>query len=339
MKTVQDPQTLFGKLIPFRHGKLVRRWAIELAKDEFYYSLGTHRDCDVVIRGWRLVEPYHCRIEFDPDLGVVRITNRSRLGGTWVNGALVSTPEGILLRNNDKVSLGAPMLVNESRVFVFESSTTNSKCLEEGYVVDWHRPIGSGASCAVWKARKRMGYGPKAYRAVKILHCEADDTVRKAYITNEIKLATLLVHPNICTFYEALQDPQSGKTCLILELSLNGNLERYVGQHRLSHSQRGIDALEARHLTEQLCSAVSYMHSLSVVHRDLKPANILVTSVPKSDWPVIKITDFGLSKQITHGAPLKTICGTPAYAAPEVVQCSYGSAVDSWSVGAIVVYM
>jgi 5'-AMP-activated protein kinase, catalytic alpha subunit len=71
---------------------------------------------------------------------------------------------------------------------------------------------------------------------------------------------------------------------------------------------------EARRLFQQIISGVEYCHLFNVVHRDLKPENILI-----DDDKNVKIADFGLSNIMNDGQFLKTSCGSPNYAAPEVI--------------------
>ena len=74
------------------------------------------------------------------------------------------------------------------------------------------------------------------------------------------------------------------------------------------------------------------MHRLNIVHRDLKPENLLLDHELN-----IKIVDFGLSNTFTEGETLKTACGSPCYAAPEMIagRKYIGTQVDSWSCGII----
>ena len=90
---------------------------------------------------------------------------------------------------------------------------------------------------------------------------------------------------------------------------------------------------KAMHLFRQIMSAIGYCHSLNICHRDLKPENILITN-----RDVIKVADFGMAAlhQNSNHA-LRTSCGSPHYAAPELLrgQAYRGDKADVWSLGVI----
>lgn len=90
--------------------------------------------------------------------------------------------------------------------------------------------------------------------------------------------------------------------------------------------------VEACKFFQELISGVEYLHKLKIVHRDLKPENLLL-----DDHKNIKIVDFGLSNTYKQGELLKTACGSPCYAAPEMIagQKYVGLNVDIWSCGVI----
>lgn len=89
---------------------------------------------------------------------------------------------------------------------------------------------------------------------------------------------------------------------------------------------------EARKFFQQIICAVEYCHRHKIVHRDLKPENLLIDADKN-----VKIADFGLSNIMSDGNFLKTSCGSPNYAAPEVISGKLyaGPEVDVWSCGVI----
>jgi carbon catabolite-derepressing protein kinase len=93
---------------------------------------------------------------------------------------------------------------------------------------------------------------------------------------------------------------------------------------------------QARRFFQQLISGIENSHKLKIVHRDLKPENVLL-----DDDLNVKIADFGLSNEIKDGDFLKTSCGSPNYAAPEVIRGGLytGPEIDVWSCGVILYVM
>ena len=92
----------------------------------------------------------------------------------------------------------------------------------------------------------------------------------------------------------------------------------YAQKGELSHhieKQNKLEELEACKFFQQLISAIDYLHRIGCAHRDIKPSNILLTS--KYD---LKLIDFGLGNLYNDSEKLKTACGSPCYAAPEVSQ-------------------
>jgi calcium/calmodulin-dependent protein kinase I len=91
---------------------------------------------------------------------------------------------------------------------------------------------------------------------------------------------------------------------------------------------------DAAHISRQFVRAIEYLHSRGIAHRDLKPENLL--SVGSGDQEIIKVADFGLSKNFGD-EKMMTSCGSPGYVAPEVLECeTYGKEVDMWSIGVII---
>ncbi|KAL1139815.1 hypothetical protein AAG570_006792 [Ranatra chinensis] len=145
-------------------------------------------------------------------------------------------------------------------------------------------------------------------------------------IQREIRTLNQLEHPGIIKLHDIYDTGQS--VVLLLELVTGGELFHYVSQQgRLTEAQ-------SVHIVRQICEAVSHMHSQNIAHLDLKPENVLL--VKKSDMPVVKVIDFGLSHRLDTVAEIKAMFGTPEFVAPEVVNFEKLTlATDMWAVGVI----
>jgi serine/threonine protein kinase len=110
-----------------------------------------------------------------------------------------------------------------------------------------------------------------------------------------------------------------------------GELFQYLSTHGALHEE------EAVYIFRQLVEALAYCHRLSIFHRDLKPENILLD---KRTFTV-KLIDFGMAAYQPTGDKLKTPCGSPHYAAPELLQGQPydGSKADVWSLGVVLYLM
>ncbi|PIA35643.1 hypothetical protein AQUCO_03500179v1 [Aquilegia coerulea] len=153
----------------------------------------------------------------------------------------------------------------------------------------------------------------------KIKNMDMEEKVRR-----EIKILRLFMHPHIIRLYEVIETPAD--IYVVMEYVKSGELFDYIVEKGRLQEE------EARNFFQQIISGVEYCHRNMVVHRDLKPENLLLDS--KSN---VKIADFGLSNIMRDGHFLKTSCGSPNYAAPEVISGKLyaGPEVDVWSCGVI----
>ncbi|KAI1851034.1 hypothetical protein JX265_004566 [Neoarthrinium moseri] len=142
-------------------------------------------------------------------------------------------------------------------------------------------------------------------------------------VEREIEYLQLLRHPHIIKLFTVIKTPT--EIVMVLEYA-GGELFDYI----VSHGRMQED--KARRFFQQMICAVEYCHRHKVVHRDLKPENLLLDENLN-----VKIADFGLSNIMTDGNFLKTSCGSPNYAAPEVISGKLyaGPEVDVWSCGVI----
>ena len=115
---------------------------------------------------------------------------------------------------------------------------------------------------------------------------------------------------------------------LITEYASGGELFEYIVQ------RKKLKEPEACRFYQQIISGLEYIHKCGITHRDLKPENLLL-----DEHKNIKIVDFGLSNTYSEGQLLRTACGSPCYAAPEMIAGKRynGLGSDIWSSG-IVLY-
>lgn len=145
-------------------------------------------------------------------------------------------------------------------------------------------------------------------------------------IRREINLLTALYHPRIVRLYQTVET--SHDIILVLEYVEGADLfERIVG-----HADKRYGEAEGRTIFAQLVEAIEYCHQHRMIHRDLKPENVMV-GLDGS----VKLIDFGFANLYHPRGYLETNCGSPLYAAPEIVQgVRYvGPEVDVWSLGVI----
>ncbi|KAF6802368.1 serine/threonine protein kinase [Colletotrichum sojae] len=144
-------------------------------------------------------------------------------------------------------------------------------------------------------------------------------------IEREVAILKLVDHPNVMKVYDIWEN--RSEIYLVLEYVEQGDLFDYINTN-------GRFSEEAAMLVfRQMMSALQYCHSFNICHRDLKPENILLTADNK-----VKIADFGMAalhQSADHR--LVTACGSPHYAAPELLKHKHykGDKADIWSLGVI----
>ncbi|OIV98419.1 hypothetical protein TanjilG_16746 [Lupinus angustifolius] len=189
---------------------------------------------------------------------------------------------------------------------------------------EFGRLLGQGNFAKVYHARDLKtgdNVAIKVFDKEKVLKVGLVDQTKR-----EISIMKLVKHPNVLQLYEVLATKT--KIYFIIEYAKGGELFNKVAKGRIHEDI-------ARKYVQQLISAVDYCHSKGVYHRDLKPENLLL-----DENGVLKVADFGLSALVEshhQESMLSTVCGTPAYVAPEVIsRRGYdGAKSDLWSCGVI----
>eukprot|EP01134_Creolimax_fragrantissima_P006227 CFRG6227T1 len=160
------------------------------------------------------------------------------------------------------------------------------------------------------------------YYAMKI--CRKVDIVRLKqveHIRSERAILAFVQHPFIIHMYASYQD--SVHLYMLFEYVCGGEL--------FSHLRKAgrFENTVARFYVVEIVLALEYLHDLDVIYRDLKPENLLLGTHGH-----IKITDFGFAKRVTDRT--WTLCGTPEYLAPEIIQSKgHGKGVDWWALGVL----
>ncbi|KAF4043697.1 Protein kinase domain [Phytophthora infestans] len=218
------------------------------------------------------------------------------------------------------------------------NATSNASGENNGDVVGEYvlgETIGKGTFGKV-KLGLHLPTGEKV--AVKILEKKrivlAADVER---VAREIKILKRNRHQNVIQLYEVIDSPD--RIFLIMEHIDGGEMFEYiVAHHRIREP-------EAAFLFRQIVEGLAYLHSNEVTHRDLKPENLLLQSnrhnATDPSTLLVKIVDFGLSNTHDGGRLLRTACGSPCYAAPEMIQGRLyrGPIADMWSLGVVLFAM
>ena len=165
--------------------------------------------------------------------------------------------------------------------------------------------------------------------AIKILEkCKIQTELDRERVSRELQILKILRHPNIVQLYEILEDPDN--LYLIMEYLQNGELFDHIT------SNMRLDEREACRIFQQIIDGIEYIHKINVCQRDLKPQNMLMDQHRN-----IKIIDFGLSNIYKDGGLLRTSCGSPCFAAPEMIKVKKYNPVkvDIWAAGVILFTM
>ncbi|KAM6948604.1 serine/threonine-protein kinase PLK3 [Aplochiton taeniatus] len=143
-------------------------------------------------------------------------------------------------------------------------------------------------------------------------------------ITNEIELHKTLSHKHVVKFSHHFED--NDNIYIFLELCSRKSLAHiWKARHTLTDP-------EVRYYLRQIISGLKYLHNRGILHRDLKLGNFFV-----NENMDLRLGDFGLAAKLeTAEQRKKTICGTPNYLAPEVLnRQGHGTESDVWSLGCV----
>jgi serine/threonine protein kinase len=186
--------------------------------------------------------------------------------------------------------------------------------------------LGHGAQGVVYRAvHTKTG----AEVAIKAIRCQTSSMEALEHVQREVSLLRQMDHPFIVSFFDLLHNDTYA--FFVMELVSGGCLGKYLRE------QAPLPETDCRRLFYEIVAVLDYLHTTKhVIHRDLKPENMLLDR--NGD---LRVIDFGLAKAWTTANPMMwTQCGSPHYAAPEVVSGSlYSTGADMWSAGVILYAM
>ena len=222
-----------------------------------------------------------------------------------------------------------PLKINkESFVTIIEGDIT------QFYEVQ--KKIGEGAYGKIYKVKNKQSGDIRAMK--QITKTKITDMGK---FQTEIKILSMLDHPNIVRLFEVIEDDKYYN--LLEELCTGGELLTRAQNNQLKEK-------DIAKIFNQIMSGVAYIHGMGIAHRDLKLENILFSSEKPSS--PIKIIDFGFSvflgknnenskdkekkkKKKTVYKRLKSKVGTLYYISPEIIKGNYDEKCDIWACGVI----
>ena len=301
------------------------------------YLIGRHPECDRVVNVPTVSNRHALLFSENKSGQAIAIIEDLSGNGTYVNDAIIGRNKRRELEDGDDVSI-----LDQARfIFRYPRFNTASQfkqqyqiqgALGKGHFATVYLATekSSGTRFAVKKFEKRGGPGERS---------KVDG------LQQEIAVLKGVSHPNMLCLKDTF-DENDG-VYLVLELAAEGELFNWiVMKHKLTE-------VETRKVFIQLFQGIKYLvslprrsedesilisatqHERNIVHRDIKPENILLIDKLLS----VKLADFGLAKIIGEESFTTTLCGTPSYVAPEILQQTnhrrYTRAVDVWSLGVV----
>ncbi|CAK9294617.1 unnamed protein product [Gordionus sp. m RMFG-2023] len=232
-------------------------------------------------------------------------------------GKIVATGQ-----NNDRLRNTCDDPVVQQNLGVHDAPATYPKFISKKYAV--FEIIGDGNFAIVKECQnKKTGQ----YYALKIIDkAKCNSEIERQMIANEVAILRRISHPNIVQLYEEYET--NSRLYLVMELVKGGDLFDLIAR------ETKFGEFRSSQMIYDLTNALRYLHySMNVVHRDIKPENLLVSEY-NDGTKVLKLADFGLASHVSE--PLYTVCGTPAYVAPEILaETGYGIKIDIWATGVI----
>lgn len=334
-----------GDFIPNINFEIKRSFFLSEANNVL--KIGRSSKCSLKVNDL-LVSSVHLEFTMDTknstDVLYVKCIGRN---GTKINGENTNNQENYRLYNGDELLMG-------EKIKLKLLYTKKKKFINDYYIIQ--EELGNGHYAVVKRGINKL---TKKKAAIKEFYKQSIDDLYK--FDKECDILVGLKHDNIVKLYDTFiepipKEPTFFKTFLVMEYANGGELfNRIVKKGKLS-----VD--ESKNIFRQLLSGVKYLHLNHIIHRDIKPENVLLEikykdlsksqdeQVQLGPWDsteldvTVKLADFGLAKfiggsqesQINNHVATKTMCGSPGYVSPEILQnLEYTEKTDMWSLGVV----
>ena len=323
-------------------------WGRLESQDERYPSIDLRGEAGVTVgrtvEGQGLgakgaVSGKHCRV-WREAVGTAQqvYVEDTSTNGTFVDGARLRRGVRHTLASGAEVALLDPRKAVEAVVYRFvELAAERTERAQGGPQRDYvlGRVLGRGHFATVRRAVCRADGRAAAVKIIEKARATTASRRPGASLRDEAQILLDVHHANIVAVRGVYETARY--YYIVLELVTGGELfDRIVAAGHFAEAV-------ARRVAAQVLDALAYLHARGIAHRDLKPENILVASDRGGGDLAVKITDFGLSRVVDEGSFMRTMVGTPAYVAPEVLASrgsgGYTPAVDLWSLGVITYVM
>jgi serine/threonine protein kinase len=225
-----------------------------------------------------------------------------------------------------KVKLNESIRCDGSTSELSHSVNDSARGLKFEDVYDKKEVLGEGGFAIVYRCihkDRRYSY------AVKVVHNENYETSGESIYEEIDALKKLRDGPYIVRLLDVFRGPT--ETYLVMEQMKGGDLLARLGEKEVFSES------ESRRISRKLIEAVFFCHKKRIAHRDIKLENILLTD--HRDDTKIKLADFGCAHPFIPGKKsLKSLCGSPQYAAPELYlhENGYDERCDIWSTGVVI---
>ena len=187
------------------------------------------------------------------------------------------------------------------------------------------KELGSGSFGNVYLVRHKVTKAEYAIKAIDKRNKTNQE--EKPYFRREVEVMYKIHHPNVVKLYGHFED--NNYCYFIMEYISKGNVYNLLPTDK----KKRLSTKVCASIIKDVISAIYFLHNMKppIIHRDIKPENVLL-----SDGLVAKLTDFGWSNYIQEDEKRTTVCGTPIYLAPEILEeKGHDEAVDIWCIGVL----